>query len=1098
MENIFLKLLNMSITASWLVMAVAVLRLLLKKAPKWINTVLWAFVGLRLVCPFSFESVLSLIPSTETIPKNVMQGPSFDVNTGINFVDNTVNDYLGSHYFEGVTVPTDTGMTTISILSVIWFIGIVAMILYAVISFLRLHKKVREGVVLKDNIWLCDRIDTPFILGLFRPRIFLPSSMNEADMEYVIAHEKAHLKRNDHWWKPLGFLLLTVYWFNPVMWLAYILLCRDIELACDEKVIKAMGAEIKKPYSEALINCSVPRKSIAACPLAFGETGVKGRIKSVLSYKKPTLWIIIIAVISCIVVGVCFLTNPKTDLKKTNPELDKAVSQAIFEINAVTLDILEFKSAEYPEFECTAEGHIIYGYEEEGDNVTVYLREQFAGFIFQNGYFVAETVHRLPAVFVFVKTDNGYTLSDYNFAEIGLAYDNSIKSLFPSEYHSRVMNVRDKDYADLWAQCVAYAKDYLKKIGREAEIRDYSEVPHTMLTDVGVSVEVSHNLTENSSFNKYNSDIGYYETLEDGVRYVYRTAYEKDKNLIVFTTELYGEGENATNQIIEKIEINGQTGDIVSQNSYPYEIPETTPEKGKSYSSDFLNYTKATDIVRDEANITAMHYPVTKNDEAAILVGEAYGSVVADYLDNVKWKKSTAPLNSLSSPGSVEFVVDENYRITVYKRKSGSLFAYAVVKVNDEERYYHASYDDYEKAVAILHTPESITSPVTWTYSPWLSATFHSFFCIDFDFDYTHIITTCKNGQMQNLDAEGQPKASSLRFEKGEHVCWTPDEAANEVQDTAEVNFTVYNGEEQLYYGSILFDCIEKKQGSATYYVYLQNSNGLILLQKNKGACLIEAENTESVSGIDEPDNYSDLPELVVIHENEGIFAWRGTATWSFTINNGTAQTINADAHHASDRLDEISKHYAINVADSDENVKLNFEIIPDSIKVNAWFVAGNGNIKAFDAETDGLNIIHKNKNETCLYEVVAEWNSSDKYSGKIHYAFCVISEQSDISALKEKYPQFFGLSTDGGLTVYIWQMAENNYNCYLMNSDMTFAITEIKGASISEMRAILSTYDIDRNDITIQPCGNPLSSYLYIIDDADAYRKKIEEKFWS
>lgn len=313
MEALFLKLFNMSITASWLVLAVVILRLLIKKAPKAITVFLWALVGIRLVCPFSFESVLSLIPSAETVPEAMLAGSDFNIDTGLSTVDNRINGYLDDRYIEGVTVPVGNGMTVMGILSAIWLAGIAAMLIYTLISYLKIHRKVREAVPYNENIWVCDRIAAPFILGVFRPKIYLPSSIDKQDEEYVIAHERAHLKRRDHLIKPLGFLLLTVYWFNPVMWIAYILLCRDIELACDEKVIKTMGIEIKKPYSEALINCSLPRRSIAACPLAFGEVGVKSRIKSVLNYKKPAFWVVIVAIIASIAVAVGFLTNPKSN-----------------------------------------------------------------------------------------------------------------------------------------------------------------------------------------------------------------------------------------------------------------------------------------------------------------------------------------------------------------------------------------------------------------------------------------------------------------------------------------------------------------------------------------------------------------------------------------------------------------------------------------------------------------------------------------------------------------------------------------------------------------------------------------------------------------
>ena len=313
MSDLFLKIVNMSISASWLVVAVLILRLVLKKAPKWVNVLLWGIVAVRLICPFSFESALSLIPSAETFPEKIISGPSFDVQTGITPIDNRINDYLGDRYFEGVTVPTNNGNNVMTILTIVWIIGILLLATYTVISYWRLNRKVDTAVRYKDNIFQSENVSSPFVLGIINPRIYLPFSMNEQDMEHVVAHEQAHIRRKDHWWKPLGFLLLTIHWFNPLMWLAYVLLCRDIELACDEKVIKGLGNEQRADYTQALVACSVNRRMIAACPLAFGEVGVKERVKSVMNYKKPAFWVIILAVIACVIVAVCFLTNPKQD-----------------------------------------------------------------------------------------------------------------------------------------------------------------------------------------------------------------------------------------------------------------------------------------------------------------------------------------------------------------------------------------------------------------------------------------------------------------------------------------------------------------------------------------------------------------------------------------------------------------------------------------------------------------------------------------------------------------------------------------------------------------------------------------------------------------
>ncbi len=316
MENLFLKLLNMSITAGWLIIAVLILRFILRKAPKSISCFLWSLVGFRLVCPVSFESILSLIPSTETVPDDILYSKMPTINSGVSFLNSAVNPVISESLSPDVTESVNPMQIIVFSASVIWIIGIVIMLLYTLISYLRLYRQTKESIILKSNIYFCDRIEAPFILGIIRPKIFLPSDMNENDIEYVVSHEKAHLKRCDHLWKPLGFFLLTLYWFNPIIWVAYIILCRDIELACDERVIKDTGEDYKKSYSTALINCSIPKKAIRACPLAFGEVGIKNRIKNVLSYRKPTFWIVLTGVILSIMLFVCFVTNP-TEMKIT-------------------------------------------------------------------------------------------------------------------------------------------------------------------------------------------------------------------------------------------------------------------------------------------------------------------------------------------------------------------------------------------------------------------------------------------------------------------------------------------------------------------------------------------------------------------------------------------------------------------------------------------------------------------------------------------------------------------------------------------------------------------------------------------------------------
>lgn len=385
MTGIFIKLLNMSIVASWLILAVIILRLLLKKAPKRLICVLWILVAVRLISPMSFESSFSLIPCVETVQYQVSESGRASVNTGINRLDQMLNhiisgenvsssgymntsgqdaDNSNSYMLHGDTTDSNsdmlhgdttdknsdmllsdsTGMNSDDaineaangmsimgkVLTWIWCAGMIATLLYAVVSYSFLRRRVAASIRYKDNIWINDTIETPFILGVIRPQIYLPAGIGKRDEEYVIAHEKTHLSRKDHWWKPLGFVLFAVYWFHPLVWIGYMLFCRDIEMACDEKVIRDMSLEDKKNYSAALLSLSVKRHRIAACPVAFGEVGVKARIKQVLNYKKPAFWASLAAIVVCAAAAVCFLTNPVQNEEgvKLSDEQNKAGKEA--------------------------------------------------------------------------------------------------------------------------------------------------------------------------------------------------------------------------------------------------------------------------------------------------------------------------------------------------------------------------------------------------------------------------------------------------------------------------------------------------------------------------------------------------------------------------------------------------------------------------------------------------------------------------------------------------------------------------------------------------------------------------------------------------
>ena len=310
LKTAFLKLANMSISASWLALAILILRLVLKKAPKWVNVLLWGIVAVRLICPFTIESALSLIPSTETIPMNIEMATRPAIDSGVEVVNSMVNPMIAASFTPNPAASANPLQIWIPLAAVIWAFGMVLMFLYTAISYWRLNRSIDTAVLYRDNIFQSEHVSSPFVLGIIKPKIYLPFHMNEQDLQHVVAHEQAHIRRKDHWWKPVGFLLLTVYWFNPLMWVAYVLLCRDIELACDEKVIEELNSEQRANYTQALVACSVNRRMISACPLAFGEVDVKERVKSIMNYRKPTFWIIVVSTVACAIVAICFLTNP--------------------------------------------------------------------------------------------------------------------------------------------------------------------------------------------------------------------------------------------------------------------------------------------------------------------------------------------------------------------------------------------------------------------------------------------------------------------------------------------------------------------------------------------------------------------------------------------------------------------------------------------------------------------------------------------------------------------------------------------------------------------------------------------------------------------
>lgn len=514
MSALFLKLVNMSLSASWLVLALLALRLALKRAPKCVNVLLWGMVGVRLVLPVSIESTLSLVPSAEPVSPAIIGGAAVRVS--------------GAAATGAANSPAAAGPGLVEIMSYVWAAGAILLFLYSVVSWLWLQILVREAVRLRGRIYQSERIDSPFVLGIVRPRIYLPYQLGREELTHVLAHEQAHIARKDHWWKPLGFLLLMVYWFNPILWLAYVLLCRDIELACDERVIRTLNNEQKADYARTLVACSMDRRAVVACPLAFGEIGVKERVRSVMNYKKPTFWLILLVVVVCIAVAVCFLTNPKTDnsqtadepaveapaepaqtptdttpeetpaetptepaqaaddtepsdaaetpaetAPETDPLLEQAISDAIYARYASGERQGTLWIGDETEGMVWAESHVLLAKEDRvaGDTVvetTVYLlvlQEQFSE---QDGALTVESGAACPTAITFRRgSDGSYSaVEEYWEPRDGDAYVSDTRDKFPAAAAEEAL-MNDQTYiGDLLAQCYQNAQAALNGSGR--------------------------------------------------------------------------------------------------------------------------------------------------------------------------------------------------------------------------------------------------------------------------------------------------------------------------------------------------------------------------------------------------------------------------------------------------------------------------------------------------------------------------------------------------------------------------------------------------------------------------------------------------------
>ena len=844
MADIFLKIVNMSISANWIVLAVLLLRLLLKKAPKWITVLLWGIVAIRLICPFSIESVMSLIPSAETITK-APDAPRPHFESGVTIIDNQVNDYLGGHYYEGVTRPTGHFVDITTILAIVWIVGIVVLLAYTIISYLRVKNKIGTAVLLRENIYQSENVVSHFVLGIIKPKIYLPFNMNEQDMNHVIAHENAHIRRKDHWWKPFGFLVLTLHWFNPLMWLGYVLLCRDIELACDEKVVKEFNNEQKADYSQALLTCSVNRRIIAACPLAFGEVGVKDRVKSVLNYKKPAFWVIIVAIITSIAVAVCFLTNPKTKTWQSDNYtitcnvISAECDNVVYEYMYGTLNV------DYP--------YICVNWT-NNTNDTLCFGDEFI--IYKNDKELKPNNEiGFDAILHVVKPgkskSENYVLSSYDL-EKGATY--RLEKSFYLESNP------EQKYTAFISFSVDTRFSFMgRQYAGEKIVYENGSFSSIIYTNDNIP---QFKISEQLEFLYKTEEVLNYEWKKiDGIQ---KIKLEKSNFDDLFTSEIWHDGITAKKirknnlNAFSSFDLNGTMYYLLEQKNGDIYIAQSNGN-----TSDFRWLFKMKEISKTSS-------AELENNNASVNLSQLkekypqFFNVLTDGgLTVYIWQMSANNYSCYLANTSMEAISDNS-------------FAYDVGVSIAEMRTILTTYDIDQKDITI----QPVINPLSSYY--------------------------------YEIDDAYRAKVKEM-FWKDSY------------------NVIDYDG--------------------------------------------------------------SSIPKLNVSCGNASTEASMGTTEWTSDAGNGTMQTINGDSSHPLERMDYLLP-LALKVNRSNNAtpiVGLNFNVAPDSIKVNSWFLTENGKTKSFDAEVDGFNIKLNAGKETCIYEVVATWNKSEKYYGTVRYSFCVV-----------------------------------------------------------------------------------------------------------
>lgn len=853
MAEIFQKALNMSIAAGWLILAVIALRLLLRRAPKRFRLLLWAVVGLRLALPWSIESALSLIPSAQTLPEGIMLERAPVLDTGISALNGAINPGFTAAFTPELGASANPLQVLLPIAAALWMLGAAAMLLWALVSWLRLRKRVREAVRLEENVYECE-IASPFVLGLFRPRIYLPFSLENGERELVLAHKRAHITAGDHIIKPLGWLLLAAHWYNPLVWLAYALFCRDIELACDERVVRGLSLSDRADYSQALLDLSRPRGGVRACPLAFGESSVKGRVKSVLSYKKPAFWLVLLAVVVCVGAAVCFLTDPKEEAEPVDDGDGGVVISARLEENfpaqvldyafacteemAEELSYLGLKSAELTDLSCYAEV-------EAPEGGTLLLFRLGARFELAEPESVAPAGGMVIEDGWLTRPDSGgdrFMLllrdgDDWRF--IGLVTE-QVLSEYGTDYDAAVLG----EYARYLTQQSSGAPGPVYEAAQSL-----AQEKAAQLSDLGVSETEIITLElcaetpcpDGGTLYLYGlaasfyADGDWFTLLKSGLPTDYLLMLCKDGvwewlGTADRDTVMGGDGYGGNYPAA----VTGEYARIKAAQTPVIWLADgldALPEQLISFACggvDMLAETSGFGITEIEINVLEL---VTELEAPE-------GGTLCLYRLGARYKLADGN-NAMPAGG----MVIENGWITrldsggdcyMLLLRDGEVWSYigilselTVTELGGD--YDAAALDLYERIFA---------GGVNWTSNLAVSSLYGIQFMFDFDFDWTRIEASCNAGWLQ--DSRVNYNGQSLSLEPGLELRWMPD------TDTASttIYFTVYNGDEAQYSGSISITRIAQPSLIENTYRAILNCPGLTMTAKgsNMGALISPAE----------------------------------------------------------------------------------------------------------------------------------------------------------------------------------------------------------------------------------------------------------------